>query len=87
MSTAILKKRIAGVVKSAAMDKTITVVVERLVKHPLYQKYVRKNSVFKAHDEENEAQRGDMVEIVSCRPLSKTKNWRLAKIVQKAIER
>ncbi len=84
MSTRGLRKHVEGVVKSALMEKTISVVVERRVKHPKYGKYLKKQSVFKAHDENNEAQRGDRVELVSTRPMSKSKHWRLTKIVEKA---
>ena len=86
MSDRGLKKQVQGIVKSAAMDKTISVVVERRVKHAKYGKYLTKTSVFKAHDEKNEAKKGDRVELSSARPLSKTKCWRLVKIVQKAPE-
>ena len=81
-----LKKRVQGIVKSSAMDKTISVIIERRVKHAKYGKYLTKKSVFKAHDEDNKAQKGDRVELSSARPLSKTKCWRLVKIVQKAPE-
>ena len=64
------------------MKKTISVVVDRLVRHPRYRKYVRRRSVFKAHDENNEAQVGDRVEIVSSRPLSKTKRWRVQRLIE-----
>ncbi len=84
MSARGLRKHVEGVVKSALMEKTISVVVERRVKHPRYGKYLKKQSVFKAHDENNEAQKGDRVELVSTRPMSKSKHWRLAKVVKKA---
>lgn len=87
MSSRSPRKRVQGVVKSAKMDKTISVVVERLVKHPRYHKYIRRRSVLKAHDEKNEAEKGDRVEIAASRPLSKTKNWRLTGILEKASER
>ena len=86
MSARGLKKRVKGIVKSSLMEKTISVVVERRVKHPKYGKYLKKRSVFKAHDENNEARRGDRVELVSTRPLSKSKYWRLVKVVEKAPE-
>jgi len=75
----------AGTVVSNKMDKNIVVLVERLVKHRLYKKYVRKRSKFSAHDEENTCQVGDKVLITESRPLSKTKKWRLSKIVEKAV--
>jgi len=67
------------------MDKTVTVLVERLVKHRLYKKYVRRRSKFVAHDENNIALVGDKVLITQSRPLSKTKRWRVSKIVEKAV--
>jgi len=76
-----------GVVSSNKMDKTITVKVERKVKHPLYGKFIKKTTGFHAHDEKNEAKEGDTVEIAECRPLSKTKHHRLLRIIQKAPER
>ena len=66
------------------MDKSITVVVERLVKHPVYEKFVRRQTKMHAHDENNEARVGDTVEIAATRPLSKLKRFRLSKILHKA---
>jgi small subunit ribosomal protein S17 len=66
------------------MDKTITVAVERKVKHPIYGKFVKKTTKFHAHDEKNEAKPGDVVRIMETRPLSKTKRWRLVEIIEKA---
>ncbi len=66
------------------MDKTITVAVERKVKHPIYGKFVKKTTRFHAHDEKNECSVGDVVRIMESRPLSKTKRWRLVEIVEKA---
>jgi small subunit ribosomal protein S17 len=77
------KPRRVGMVTSDKMDKTITVVVERLVRHPLYRKYVRRRTVLKAHDENQEAKTGDRVEVEFSRPLSKTKRWQLVRVVQK----
>ena len=74
-----------GTVVSDKMDKTIVVMVERLVKHRLYHKYIRRRAKFAAHDEGNSCQIGDKVLITETRPLSKTKRWRVSKIVQKAI--
>ena len=76
------RPRKIGVVKSNKMQKTITVVVERLVKHPVYKKYVRERTVLKAHDEENVAKIGNVVEVEFCRPLSKTKRWKLVRVVR-----
>ncbi len=82
MKRGIRKTRI-GVVVSNKMDKTVVVAVERLVKHPVYKKYVKRTSKFKAHDENNECQIGDVVKIVETRPLSRTKRWRVAEIIEK----
>ncbi len=73
-----------GVVVSSKMNKTITVLVERKVQDPLYKKYVKKSSKFKAHDEKNECNEGDKVMIQACRPLSKTKTWKLVEILERA---
>ena len=77
------KKRV-GIVTSDAMDKTISVAVERLVPHPLYKKSIKQTRKFKAHDEENTCNIGDTVRIQETRPLSKTKRWRLIEIVKRA---
>ncbi|MCO6498218.1 MAG: 30S ribosomal protein S17 [Chitinophagaceae bacterium] len=79
-----LRKVRTGVVSSNKMDKTITVVIERKVKHPLYGKFVKKSKGFHAHDEKNECNIGDVVKIMETRPLSKTKRWRLLEIVERA---
>ena len=79
-----LRKTRTGVVRSNKMDKTITVAVERKVKHPIYGKFVKKTTNFHAHDEKNECTVGDIVKIMETRPLSKTKRWRLVEIVEKA---
>jgi len=78
-----LRKTKLGVVSSNKMDKTITVNVERKVKHPLYGKFVKKSTKFHAHDEKNECSIGDTVKIMESRPLSKTKRWRLVEVVEK----
>ena len=80
-----LRKQRVGVVVSDKMDKSITVVVERKLRHPMYGKYVKKSKKFLAHDETNECGEGDTVLIQECRPLSKNKSWRLVKVVNKAI--
>ncbi len=77
-------RTLEGRVVSDRMDKTVTVLVERLVKHPLYKKYVRKSTKVHVHDERNECRVGDLVTIAECRPLSKTKAWRLHRVVAKA---
>ena len=79
-----LRKERTGVVVSDKMDKTIVVAVERKEKHPLYGKFVKKTTKFVAQDEKNECNEGDTVRIMETRPLSKTKNWRLVEIVEKA---
>jgi small subunit ribosomal protein S17 len=73
-----------GRVVSDKMDKTITVLVERRVKHPLYGKFIRRSTKVHAHDEANECGIGDTVMVEQCRPLSKNKTWRLVKVVEKA---
>ena len=78
-----LRKIRIGVVSSNKMDKTVTVAVERKVKHPLYGKFIKKNTRFHAHDEKNECSIGDVVKIMEIRPLSKTKRWRLVEVVEK----
>lgn len=79
-----LVRTLTGKVVSDKMDKTITVLVERRVRHPIYGKYVSKSSKLKAHDEANECKAGDMVTIAESRPLSKTKSWSLVKIEERA---
>ena len=74
----------SGRVTSDARNKTITVRIERLVRHPLYGKVIKKRSKLMVHDEQNEAQTGDLVEIMETRPLSKTKRWRLSQILEHA---
>jgi small subunit ribosomal protein S17 len=79
----IFKKK-SGVVMSNAMDKSVTVMVERTVMDPRFKKYVRRRNKFMAHDEKNECRIGDMVAIKECRPLSKRKRWRVEEIVKRA---
>jgi len=78
------RQEVVGEVISDKMDKTITVQIFRRVRHEMYGKYLKKTSVYKAHDEKNEAKKGDKVRIQMTRPLSKTKRWRLMEIVVKA---
>ena len=80
------KKVMVGTVVSNKMDKTVVVMVERLKKHPLYKKTLRVRKKFKAHDEKNECNIGDIVEIMETRPLSKEKRWRVSKIIEKVVE-
>jgi small subunit ribosomal protein S17 len=77
-------KTVSGTVVSNKMDKTISVLVERKVKHPLYGKFMRRSTKMMAHDEANECNEGDVVIIEASRPLSKNKTWRLQKVVSKA---
>ena len=79
-----LRKERIGVVVSNKMEKSIVVLVERKVKHPMYGKFVKKSNKFMAHDEKNEAGIGDTVRIMETRPLSKNKCWRLVEVVEKA---
>jgi small subunit ribosomal protein S17 len=78
-----LRKIRVGIVTSNKMAKTITVAVERKVKHPIYGKFINKTTKFHAHDEKNECSIGDTVRIMETRPLSKTKRWRLVEVVEK----
>lgn len=78
------RKEIIGIVRSNKMDKTITVSIERKVKHPKYKKFVKSTAKFKAHDEKNECNENDIVRIMETRPLSKDKRWRLVEIVERA---
>ncbi|HQT25295.1 MAG TPA: 30S ribosomal protein S17 [Burkholderiales bacterium] len=80
----LLKRTLTGAVVSDKMDNTVTVLVERRVKHPLYGKIITLSKKYHAHDENNECHNGDVVVIEECRPLSRTKSWRVAKLVDKA---
>ncbi|MFT4561262.1 MAG: small subunit ribosomal protein S17 [Gammaproteobacteria bacterium] len=77
-------RTLVGEVVSNRMEKTISVLVERQVEHPLYKKYIRRSTKFLAHDEDNVCNEGDKVAIEECRPLSKRKAWRLQKVLQRA---
>jgi len=79
-----LRKTKIGTVASNNMDKSITVLVERRMKHPIYGKYLKKSKKFMAHDEKNECNVGDTVKIMETRPLSKRKTWRLVEIIERA---
>jgi small subunit ribosomal protein S17 len=86
MSDANLTTRaLVGRVVSDKMNKTVTVLVERKVKHPLYGKIIRRSKKYHAHDENNEFHEGDLVEIQECRPIARTKAWRVSKLVEKAV--
>lgn len=77
------RQRLIGKVVSDSMDKTLVVSVERLVKHKLYKKYIRRSKKYYAHDEDNSYKNGDLVEIISSKPLSKTKRWRVSRLTEK----
>ena len=79
------RKEIQGQVVSDKRDKTISILVERKIKHPLYGKVMKSSKKFQAHDENNECKVGDIVKVMETRPLSKTKRWRLIEILEKAI--
>ncbi len=77
-------RALIGRVVSNKMDKTVTVLVERRVQHPLYGKYIRRSTKVLAHDDTNECNKGDMVMVEQCRPMSKNKSWRLVKVLERA---
>ena len=79
-------KTVEGRVVSSKMDKTVTVLVERQVKHALYGKYLRRSTKLHAHDADNACNEGDVVRIAECAPMSKTKNWRVVEILARAAE-
>lgn len=83
-ATAKSARTLTGTVVSSKMNKTISVSVERLIKHPTYGKYVRRTTKLLAHDEQNESREGDTVAIAECRPLSRRKSWRLVRVIERA---
>ena len=85
MSEEIKNRSLFARVVSNKMDKTISVIIERRMKHPLYKKYIQRSTRLLAHDEKNECNEGDKVLIAECRPLSKHKSWRLIKIIDRAV--
>lgn len=85
MKKRLLKRQMVGTVVSDKMDKTVIVLVERLVKHRLYNKYIKRRAKFAAHDENNASHIGDKVLIIQSSPISKTKKWRVREIVEKAV--
>ena len=85
MSEATSKRTLIGRVVSDKMDKTVTVLVERRVKHPMYDKIIVRSKKYHAHNKGNEAKQGDLVEIQECRPLSKSKSWSVSKLLEKAV--
>lgn len=80
------RKTLIGEVVSDRMHKTITVVVERRVRHPIYERVIRRSKKYHAHDEQNQCRIGDVVRIVETRPLSRTKRWRLQEIVRRRVD-
>ena len=80
------RKTLLGEVVSDRMHKTITVMVERRVRHPIYERVIRRSKKYHAHDERNQCQIGDMVRIVETRPLSRTKRWRLQEVVRRRVD-
>ncbi len=80
-----LKRQLAGIVVSDKMNKTVVVQVEKLVKHQLYKKYIKRRNKFAAHDDKNECKIGDKVLITEVRPLSKTKRWLVLQVMEKAV--
>jgi len=87
MTTNKKHKTVVGEVISSAMQKTIVVSAEKFVEHPLYRKYIRRATKFRAHDEKNDAKVGDTVRIEESRPISKTKRWRLVEVLQRSPEK
>ena len=85
MKKRLLKRQMVGTVVSDKMDKTVVVLVERLVKHRLYKKYIKRRAKFAAHDENNDSRIGDRVLIIQSSPISKTKKWRVREIIEKAV--
>ena len=83
--TTSIKRTLVGRVVSDKMDKTVTVLIERRVKHPMYEKIIVRSKKYHAHNENNEAKFGDLVQIEECRPLSKTKAWVVTKLLEKAV--
>ena len=79
-------RTVEGRVVSNKMNKSVTILVERQVKHPLYGKYIRRSTKLHAHDEDNACNEGDVVRVSECRPLSKTKNWRVVEVVTRAVK-
>lgn len=78
-----VQRTLTGSVTSSAMDKTVTVMIERRIKHPIYGKYITRSTKLHVHDENNECSKGDVVVIEQCRPISKTKSWNLVKVIEK----
>ena len=81
-----VKRRLVGLVVSNKMDKTVSVAIERRIKHPVYGKYIRRTTKLLAHDAENQCRQGDRVAISECRPISKNKSWAVVDVVERAQE-
>jgi len=79
-----VQRTLTGSVTSNAMDKTATVMIERRIKHPVYGKYITRSTKLHVHDEKNECNKGDIVVIEQCRPISKTKSWNLVEVIEKS---
>jgi small subunit ribosomal protein S17 len=85
--TAVANKRtVQGLVTSSAGDKSATIMIERRIKHPVYGKFITRSTKMHIHDETNECNKGDTILVEDCRPMSKTKSWKLVKVVEKATE-
>ena len=84
MTTQEIKRTQTGRIVSNKMDKSVTVLLERQIKHPLYGKYIKRSTKVRAHDEDNSCNEGDKVMIAECRPLSKSKSWRVIEILERA---
>ena len=80
------KRTVQGVVTSNAGDKSATILIERRIKHPVYGKFINRSTKLHVHDEANECDKGDVILVEECRPMSKTKSWKLVQIVEKAAE-
>ncbi len=80
------KRTVQGLVTSNAGDKSATIMIERRIKHPVYGKFIKRSTKLHVHDEANECNKGDTILVEECRPMSKTKSWKLVKIVEKATE-
>ncbi len=85
-TTAATKRTVQGLVTSSAGDKSATIMIERRIKHPMYGKFIKRSTKLHIHDEANECNKGDTILVEECRPMSKTKSWKLVKIVEKATE-
>ncbi|BBB23141.1 small subunit ribosomal protein S17 [Abyssogena phaseoliformis symbiont OG214] len=85
MSDKKVERVLTGTVVSSNRDKTIAVLIERKVRHPIYKKYIKRSTKVHAHDEKNECTRGDLVRVVEAKPFSKTKHWALLEVVEKSV--